>query len=284
VLFRILETTVPDRETRERAVRHALSSAGLDELPLEFEDVLELAREHLAVFLDDPERPWLVSSLLEDLEAEAELARVGHDPQSSARMAIATRLPPGGQHLDRGHAASVDAPSLSSATGATGGYHEPPELEFAELDLLAGLDEAVTHEITVDDDRETSHVARAARVPRIVLMIDPDRFGRASVARALVRERLDVLVRDGANDAIPTIEGDEPFDVVLLDADVEGIDAILHGLARRRPDVRVVLRTAGPLSAAELVGRRAGVAARALGRATKPNAVVEALRTVYLRA
>ncbi len=269
VLLRLLETTVPDRETRDRALRLSLSSAGLDALPIEFDDMLVFAREHLALHLDDEERPWLVSSLLEDLEAEAENARFGGDAASAARMAVATRMIPDKMPATQPAPAPVDVP-----------VNPIPSLPVFELgpdDFLSLPPPSLPPPSRLSSSAAAPVRARLERPA--VLLVDPDRFGRAALSRGLVQQRCDVVVLDGRDDALEAIEGGETFDVLVLDVDAPGSESILDALVRARPSVPVVLRTKGDAAIAEHVARFAGVDHVAVvARGARVADVVEAIR------
>lgn len=210
-------------------MRKALTEARLDEVPEEFDELVPFVRRFLATHLDDTERPWLVSSVIEDVEAEAEVARLGDT--SSARMAVATRIP---EKLPTERApAGDDTPSV--------------EIEIAP-------------------------VPRAPSVPKIplratrpsVLVIDGDRFKRSALARALVQGRCDVTVLDGGDEALSTLTSSEPIDVVVLDVDAAGADALLAALVTARPDTPVLAWTNAPAAVAEHVTRVAGIRACAV--------------------
>jgi len=247
-LFRLLETTVPDRTVWERALRKGLVDARLEDLPEEFDDLVPFVRRHLATYLGDHERPWLISSVLEDLEAEAELARSGGDMNSSARMAIATRVPE--------RMPTTPAPQIEDE-------EEPPSAQIAHT------------------------VPKAPSMPRIharkdrpaVLVVDGDRFKRSALARALVQARCDVTVLDGGDEAIATIAGPDPIDVLVMDVDDEGAAALLDALVISRPDVPVLAWTNATPAVAEHVTRVAGVRACAVaGRSALNSEISEALR------
>ncbi|MEO7094565.1 MAG: response regulator, partial [Polyangiales bacterium] len=98
---------------------------------------------------------------------------------------------------------------------------------------------------------ETKRVHRVAR-PSVIL-VDPDRFGRASLARALVQAQCDVTVLDDATEVIRALEGNEPLDVVITDIDGIEIDSLLRALRRIRPAVPVIAWTKSARAVAEHV-------------------------------
>jgi CheY-like chemotaxis protein len=237
-LFRILETTIPDRAISDRAVSLALVEANLTDVPEEFDQLLPFVRQFLALHLDDADRPWLLTSVIEDLEAEAEVARLGDS--SSARMAIATRIPermpteraPGSDD----HADEEDEPAPS-----------------VEIEVVPS-------------------VPRAPSVPRIplratrpsVLVVDGDRFKRSALARALVQGRCDVTVLDGGDEALAVVFSTDPIDVLVIDPDAPGSVRLLDALVAERPETPVLAWTNSPAAVAEHVARVAGVRACAV--------------------
>lgn len=91
-LFRVLGTLVGDDRVQD-VVAQGLYHAELDDLPTHFDELLEHLVPTVAGVLEDPARPWIARTFVEDIEAEAEHDRLRADPYSSARMAIATRVP-----------------------------------------------------------------------------------------------------------------------------------------------------------------------------------------------
>jgi CheY-like chemotaxis protein len=251
-LFRLLETTIPDRGTWERALRKGLLDARIETLPEDFDALVPFVRQHLATHLDDEERPWLISSVLEDLEAEAELARSGGDLNSSARMAIATRIP---ERLP-----TTPAPALEILDDE----EEPPS---AEIPRVVPTAPSIPRFVVVRKERPS------------VLVVDGDRFKRSALARSLVQARCDVTVLDGGDEALTAISGSEPIDVLVLDVDAPGAAQLLDALVASRPDVPVLAWTSAPPSAAEHVARMAGVRATAVVPRNALNAEInEGLR------
>lgn len=224
VLLRILETTVPDRAARERAIRGALVDAALTELPDSFDELLRFVRLHLPRFLADPDRPTLVQAVLEDFEAEAELARLGSDPNSSARMAVATRVP------------------------------EPLVAKQIERSQMGREPKSEPRNIA-------PHQNVAFRERPAVLVVDDDRFKRAALARTLVQARCDVTVLDAADEAIEAIHGSDALDLLVIDVDAPGADAIISALVGARPGVPVLAWTFAAPAAAAHVTRILGVRA-----------------------
>lgn len=224
-LLRILETTIPDRAARARALDGALADAQLAALPQSFDDLLRFVRLHLPRFLADPARPQLVKAVLEDFEAEAEVARLGSAPNSSARMAVATRIP------------------------------EPLVQKQIDLTDLGGAPKSEPRHIPAP------HKNVAFRERPAVLVVDDDRFKRAALARSLVQARCDVTVLDAAEEAIEAIHGRDPLHLLVIDVDAPGADAIISALVSARPGVPVLAWTFAAPAAAAHVTRILGVRA-----------------------
>ena len=236
-LFRLLETTIPDRSLWERAIRKGLVDARLDDLPEEFEQLVPFVRGYLATYLGDQDRPWLISSVLEDLEAEAELSRSGDN--SSARMAIATRIPE--------RMPTLPAPAEEE---------EPPSAQIPRSVPRAPSIPRI--------------IARKERPS--ILVVDSDRFKRSALARTLVQFRCDVTVLDGGDEAVAVASGHDPIDLLVLDVDAPGASKLLEALVYSRPGVPVLAWTNAPTAAAEHVARMAGVRSVAVVGRTALNA------------
>lgn len=190
-LFRVLGTLVGEDRVQE-VVAQGLHGARLDDLPLHFDELLELFVPAVVGVLDDPARPWIVRTFVEDIEAEAENDRLRSDPHSSARMAIATRVP---DRLPEQGDQGPGAPTLAT--------------------LHASLEQDVT-----------------APVRRTIVVWNRDRLGRAGVARVLVGGGFDVLVFDEPAELEAHLEAGLPCDAVLADLDDVGSDLALAAVRR----------------------------------------------------
>lgn len=185
-------------------VTAGLAAAGMTELPEHFDELLDHLLPHLVRELDDPARPWIVRTFVEDLEAEAEHDRLRADPHSSARMAIATRVPE-----------RQPEPAFAPSTPSTDLVAGQPLREPASLAQLHAAIQAPP----VD----------AAR--RVIVVWNQDRFGRAGLARILVRAGFDVVVLDEPAEVEAHLLDRLPCDVLLFDLDDEGSERVLGALA-----------------------------------------------------
>lgn len=93
------------------------------------------------------------------------------------------------------------------------------------------------------------------RVRSNVALVDPDRFARASLARALVANGCDVSVADGALD-VRSLQ--ERIDVAIVSMNAPEVAAILGALVAKSIDPKVIAVTNDTLSAETLL-RAVGV-------------------------
>jgi hypothetical protein len=153
----------------------------------------------------------------------------------------------------------------------------PEIVAFVRGHLLAPLSEALGPRLTmalVDDlaaqlDPSPSSVAHASIPPSsmhrpvaghpgragpsssaraladlAVILVDPDRVGRASLARAMLRVRWQVTVVDSVADLHAVRESGEAFDAAVIDSAHPAAQVLIEALAREHPEVVVVMRSA----------------------------------------
>lgn len=77
-----------------------------------------------------------------------------------------------------------------------------------------------------------------------LILVDGDRVGRTSVARALLRAQWDVTVVDSAAELAALLDAGEPVDAALVDAAHPSAHAVLDALLKSRPDAAIVARSA----------------------------------------
>jgi DNA-binding NtrC family response regulator len=75
-----------------------------------------------------------------------------------------------------------------------------------------------------------------------VLLVDGDRVGRTTLARALLRSQANVTLVDAVGDLVAVLNADEVVDVVVVDTAHPAAQAILELLVKSRPDATIVAR------------------------------------------
>jgi hypothetical protein len=76
-----------------------------------------------------------------------------------------------------------------------------------------------------------------------VVLVDADRVGRSTVARALLRAKWNVTAVDTAADMATALQAGEPIDVLLIDAHHAELETILASVLSARPSVALVIRS-----------------------------------------
>lgn len=288
-LARLLKTAYGDEQRAVICVQNALKAAALRELPEDAADLLDLVKLHLAPRMTKDVGPRLVAALLDDLEAEIEHAAAGNDPFSSSRIALSTRMPPKQPETNRvpdfNPPPQARAPSLSELVLERPGSVAPADDEHStdtptrEMAIYVPPDATPTvlPETVKRPSSETKRVHRVAR-PSVIL-VDADRFGRASLARALVQAQCDVTVLDDAAEVIRALESPEPLDVVITDIDGLEIESMLRALRRIRPTVPVIAWTKSARAVAEHVLMTASIATYdVMPKAARSAEVIELVR------
>jgi hypothetical protein len=124
-------------------------------------------------------------------------------------------------------------------------------------DLVAALDEQLpaAERITIPpasvarlQGQEGGSRRAPASSPLVVALVDADRVGRTSIARALVRERWNVTLVESEADVADA----GPLDVALVDGAHPAAQALLESLARAYPGLAVVVRASASKGAAEM--------------------------------
>jgi hypothetical protein len=260
-LARILRTAYGDEARAVACVQRALDACGEPTLPNDADALLELVKVYLAPSMQVEVGRHLVNAMLDDLEAEIEHLKTGQDPYSSSRIAVSTRMPPPGSPAE-----SADAPSAVHAV------REPSLTDLVAIDSLPrelGLDRPSDpfgdHLRSEWDEPDPSSAEQQTGVQRrsslrlSIVLVDGDRFGRASLARALVQGLCDVTVVE-IEDAVSVVESDEPIDIVITDIDGIDVEPMLHALRRVRPRVPVLVWTKSARAVADHVARTCNLA------------------------
>jgi len=212
----LLELSLGDKIVAQAAIAHALALAGRSELPESGPELLAFVRAHLVNILTGELGPRLTIALLDDLADEL-------DPGS---VDLSNELP----------RSSAPAPSTTPP------YSGPRDVP----------DSSVRN---VPSSRSVSSSPRLRGTHIGLLLVDPDRVGRTTLARALVRAGANVTVADSIAELESALEDGENFDVALVDAYHPTAPAILSALVRRMPHVVVVARSREATSTREMLTR-----------------------------
>jgi CheY-like chemotaxis protein len=210
-LRRLLSAAFDDPDRATAAVARSLAIARRDALPQDADEMLEFAREYVLPVVTDDLGPRLAAALIHDFEEELVAERSTQIPSEPNIPSSAFPSQP------RGTPASARTPAASSA-----------KMPVAPVSTPMG-------------DRPSATGARA-KVRAAVLLIDADRFGRAPLARSLVSGGCDVTAVETLADATEALQGSEPIDIVMLDADHHALDALLRAVAAARPNAAVIAR------------------------------------------
>jgi hypothetical protein len=175
--------------------------------------------------------------------------------------------------------------AIAQALALTGRHELPPTgpalLAFVRAHLLAPLSEEIGPRLTmalVDDlvalldpatvpvpPRSSSEASSGGGTlpkssPRVrglrlaVLLVDADRLGRTTLARALLRAEWNVTLVDTVPDLLLALEDDAAIHAVMLDVAHPAAQAIVTELVRSRPEVAVVARTGDVARTRALLG------------------------------
>lgn len=192
-LLRLLVTAFGDDARAARGLRIALDAAKLEALPRDADALLAFASAHLAPVVRGAGGAGIAVAVVEDLEAEIAHARSSR-AMRAMRLACETPTPPSSEQA-RALGAAVEVPGLRTPTFAEPGARKPAR-------------------------------------PRTAL-VDPDRFGRAAVARTLVGGGCDVVAIDDAASLAELLDAGERFDVVVAAVDRVGAAVVGSVLAAR---------------------------------------------------
>lgn len=136
--------------------------------------------------------------------------------------------------------------------------HIGPRLTMALLDDLVeklgaeGADASGEVETSVPPASLPRPIARLrprrASSPRVkpqisVVLVDDDRVGRSSVARAMLREKWNVTAVDTVPELVAALQAGEPVDLLLIDAHHADAEAMLEAVLSARPGAAVIVRS-----------------------------------------
>jgi hypothetical protein len=248
-LARMLRLALPDEERCRRALRGALQSANRAELPTDGDELLGLVRAHLAPQLSGDVAPNLVFAMIDDLKAEIELQRAGKDPTSSSRLRAATHFPP-----------PATPPAEETARPESGSFASSPgDTPFPKLRASVSNLRRATANALRSVPSGAAPVASAAAGPTSVVLVEPDRMMRASLARSLVGARFDVSVLETMSQVQEWLQGRAEAVIAVVDVAANGVESSLHALVGEHPALSVVAWTDEPQEAVTQVLLSAGV-------------------------
>jgi hypothetical protein len=135
--------------------------------------------------------------------------------------------------------------------------------------------------------RPVARVASRARSsPRVrservgVLLVDADRVGRTTLARALLRAQWEVTVVDSRAELDAALESGDPVHVALVDATHAHAQAVVEALARVRPDVAVVARSGDSIRTGALLAHLGVAKFEVRSREAPAEELVDAVRRI----
>jgi hypothetical protein len=203
-LASLLEMALGDADAASAAVSSALAAAGRDALPDAPGELVAFVRAHLLTLLSEQIGARLTMAFVDDL-----LARVEGD------------------------------------SGAPFEEPAPPSSVPRPIARIAPRSSAVVSPSSPSPSSSSSSPSsrRVRRDALGVILVDGDRVGRTSVARALLRAQWNVTVVETEQDLTAAIDSDEPLDAALVDAAHPRAPALFEAIARRRPEAVVVARS-----------------------------------------
>jgi hypothetical protein len=120
--------------------------------------------------------------------------------------------------------------------------------------------------------------ARGGKAKQAVLLVDPDRVGRTTLARALLRARWDVTVIDSKAELDEVLAGAEPIDAVIVDAQHASARAVIETLGVARPQIAVVARSNDAAKTGGILGDAGFTRFVVCPRDAQSDVIIEAVR------
>lgn len=235
----LMEQAYGASASAESAMSVALELATLDAPPAEATELLEFARDHLAIVLEADLGATLALALLDNLVVD--LAQLPGETSP-----VSMRRP-----TDRS---------------------EPlPTSRAMPLPISRATPSAIARAVV--RPMRTGAVASIA-----ILLVDDDRVGRTPVARALVRGGCAIEVAESASEVAAMLRADQRFDVAIVDAQHPELTHVLEAIAGARPALAVLARSGDPQKARTLL-QAAGIARfDAHARDAHPDSLVQLVR------
>ena len=260
-LARCLRSVLPDDDAAQRILAKALQSAGRSEVPSDAVELLAFVRGHLVLFLSHATTPRNALALLDRLarelpEAGATWHKTGPRPRANDDDPETVRA----ADLERNPRHSGTVPHRPTPRL---GLRAPSDLRPAVT-----VPASATPNATPSDPAAPAKPAPPAKPadssPSLatgrratVILVDPDRLARSSMARSLVSARCDVRTPDRAAD-LPAAIGDGVGVVMVVRADEEALVTTTPFLSRAR-QLPVVMCTNASVEIVERLLAGAGI-------------------------
>jgi len=204
-LSRALANACADSELAQRCLAAALASAAVALVPEDFDALLGFAHQHLEPVLAEELGPRTAQTMIAELEAEIVTVRRSA-VRPVARVAL-KRVPT---------PAAQNAPPVTEST-------RPPS-------------SPTVHSPAPRDSLPASRP--------VVGLVDPDRWGRTTIARSLLQAGCDVLPLDGPTELLEmfTRGTDARIDVLVIDLGESGAAEAIAAMLAVLPLARVLPR------------------------------------------
>jgi hypothetical protein len=200
---------------------------------------------------------------------------------AALRAARRTALPTDGEQLLDFVRAYLVGP-LTEELGARVVTHLLDDLA-GDLMMVRTTGEQPRHGAVNDSMRTTGEMPTSSgvRARASVVLLDGDRFARASLARSLVSSGCDVAVADGPLD-LRSLDG--RVDVAIVNMTTADVAALLGALIAKEPEARVIAMT-NDAHAAETLLRAVGVrVSRVVPKTLRVSELGELVRRLAVRA
>lgn len=242
-LTALLRAAFEDEARATLAMRDALTSSGLSAVPEESHALLSFVRDHVAHRLAEELGPRMAQALIEEL-------RVALEADPSWPKPVQSVVPA------RDKAAASTLPS-------------PPKAQplRASPTLMSGMREG-----------SVGWTVTATHKPRVLLW-EPNRLLRSTLARSLVGARCDVVAPDEKGALRDALAATDSLQALIIDADETALAELLLLVTTHRPDLPVVVWTDRPAPAIAAICAKARIVRCAIvAKDTSTPDVIQAAR------